>query len=222
MCNVTNTCAELHLNLSELERFRFPIDAERIPKNGIYFLYEFGESGHGVDRIVRVGTHTGNDQLRSRLHQHFVIENKDRSIFRKNIGRALLHRDNDPFLAQWEIDLTTRAARDRHGAHIDHAKQRAVEQLVTEYIQKCFSFAVIAVPDKATRLTLESGLLSTISLCKECVPSKGWLGNFSPKEKIRQSGLWNVNELYKTPLDEKNLLLFRAALVRQRTDVYSS
>lgn len=218
MCNVTNTCAELHRNLSELERFHFPFDAERIPKNGIYFLYESGESGHGVDRLVRVGTHTGNDQLRSRLHQHFVIENKDRSIFRKNIGRALLHRDNDPFLAQWEIDLTTRAARDRHGSHIDHTKQRAVEQLVAEYIQKCFSFAVIAVPDKATRLTLESGLLSTISLCKECVPSKDWLGNFSPKEKIRLSGLWNVNELYKTPLDEKHLLLFRTTLVQQRTD----
>jgi hypothetical protein len=28
------------------------------------------------------------------------------------------------------------------------------------------------------------------------------LGNFSPKEKIRGSGLWLVNELWKTPLNE--------------------
>jgi len=30
-----------------------------------------------------------------------VNENKDRSIFRKNIGRALLNKDNDPFIEQW-------------------------------------------------------------------------------------------------------------------------
>lgn len=215
MFNVSNTCAELHQHFSGLERFRFPFDGERIPRNGIYFLHEIGESGHGVDRIVRVGTHTGNDQLRSRLHQHFVMENKDRSIFRKNIGRSLLNKDKDPFLAQWEIDLTTRAAKDRYDSQIEHEKQRAIEKLVTEYIQKCFSFVVIAVPDKTTRLTLESGLLSTISFCKECAPSKSWLGNFSPKEKIRQSGLWNVNELYKTPLDEKKLQLLRTIFARQ-------
>jgi len=121
----------------------------------------------------------------------------------------LLNRDKDPFLAQWEIDLTTRAAKDLYSSLIDHEKQHAVEKLVTEYIQSCFSFVVIAMQDKTMRLTLESGLLSSISLCRGCGPSKSWLGNFSPKEKIRQSGLWNVNELYKAPLDEKHLLLLR-------------
>jgi hypothetical protein len=64
--------------------------------NGIYVLFERGEECHDGGRIVRVGTHTGDGQLRSRMLQHFVNENKDRSIFRKNIGRALLNRDRDP------------------------------------------------------------------------------------------------------------------------------
>ncbi|MSP93707.1 MAG: hypothetical protein EXR00_00415 [Alphaproteobacteria bacterium] len=37
--------------------------------------------------------------------------NKDRSIFRKHVGRCLLAKSGDPLLAQWEIDLTTKASR---------------------------------------------------------------------------------------------------------------
>lgn len=210
---MSDTCAQLHRILSGLPRFRFPFDEKRIPGNGLYVLYETGESGHGFDRIVRVGTHTGDNQLRSRLCQHFLLEHKDRSIFRKNIGRALLNQDNDPFIEQWELDLTTRAAKDRHAATIDFSRQSEVEKRVTEYIQRAFSFIVIPVPDKAQRLTLESRLLSTVSLCRDCGPSKDWLGNGSPKERIRQGGLWNVNELFKTPLSEGDLEQLRALLL---------
>jgi hypothetical protein len=108
-------CAELHAALDPLPHHRFPFDAGRIPKNGLYILFEDGEQAHGTDRIVRIGTHTGKDQLPSRLKQHFIKENKDRSIFRKNIGRALLNKARDPFLAQWEIDLTTSAAKKEFG-----------------------------------------------------------------------------------------------------------
>ena len=84
---------------------------------------------HGAKRIVRVGTHTGTGQLRSRLRQHFLVENKDRSIFRKNIGRALLNRDHDPFLPTWDLDRTSRLARETH--IIDLARQSAIEALVS-------------------------------------------------------------------------------------------
>jgi hypothetical protein len=86
-----------------------------------------GELAHGTNRIVRIGTHTGNDQLRSRLKQHFLIENKDRSIFRKNIGRALLNKDHDPFLGQWELDLTSRQAKLQH-IHVDINRQKQIEK----------------------------------------------------------------------------------------------
>jgi hypothetical protein len=171
-----------------------------VPKNGIYILFEAGETAHGGDRIVRVGTHTGQYQLRSRLRQHFVVPNKDRSIFRKNIGRALLNMDQDPFAVQWELDLTSSKAKASHGTQIDLDRQQRVEERVSGYIQSMFSFSVIPVETKEMRLLLESRMISTVSLCKECRSSSQWLGAWSPKEKIRDSGLWLVNELYKTPL----------------------
>ena len=54
-----------------------------------------------VDRIVRIGTHRGDNNLYNRLKEHFINENKDRSIFRKNIGRALLNKNQDSYLEIW-------------------------------------------------------------------------------------------------------------------------
>ena len=48
------------------------------------------------------------------MTQHFLNENKDRSIFRKNIGRAILNKENDSFLEKWEIDLTPKEAREKY------------------------------------------------------------------------------------------------------------
>ena len=73
------------------------------------------------------------------------------------------------------------------------------------YIQKSFSFAVVRVEGKAERLRLESRMISTVSGCCECHPSGAWLGLHSPKQKIRESGLWLVNELYKEPLSPSDL-----------------
>ena len=102
---MSKNCEKLHKFFNNMERLKFPFDENKIPLNGIYILFEKGEKAHDVDRIVRVGTHTGQNQLRSRLKQHFINENKDRSIFRKNIGRALLNKNKDPFLEQWECPL---------------------------------------------------------------------------------------------------------------------
>lgn len=198
-------CEQVHRLFGRQERFSFPFDEHRIPRNGIYALFEKGETGHGTDRIVRIGTHTGDNQLRSRLKQHFLKENKDRSIFRKNIGRALLYGEGDPFLEQWNLDLTTRKAKNKYSSTIDWDKQNATEKRVSQYIQGHFTFAVGEVTDKPRRMVLESRLISTVSLCNDCGPSATWLGLSSPKQKIRESGLWLVNELYKQPLSEVDL-----------------
>jgi hypothetical protein len=211
---MSEICAELHVLFNRLKRFEFPFDKSEISKNGIYVLFEAGEKAHGGDRIVRVGTHTGENQLRSRLKQHYINENKDRSIFRKNIGRAILNREGDPFLKQWNWDLTTRRAKDIYGDLIDWENQEKIEKRVSDYIQGKLSFVVFEVIDKRDRLDLESKMISTISWCDKCGPSDNWLGLHSPKRKIRQSGLWLVNELYKEPLSReefeelKDLILF--------------
>ncbi|HBC41109.1 MAG: hypothetical protein ACK5EU_13925 [Pseudanabaena sp.] len=202
---MSNECAEVHKLTNNLERHYFPFDKSKIPLNGIYVLFEKNEKAHGQDRIVRIGTHTGNNQLFMRLQQHFLNENKDRSIFRKNIGRALLNKQNDPFLEFWDIDLTTRKAKDKYLNLIDFAYQQVIEKQVSEYIRENFSFTVFEVTSKAKRIEVESKLISTLSWCDECKQSDGWLGNSSPKEKIVKSGLWLVNELYKTPFEAKDI-----------------
>lgn len=188
-----------------MKRFSFPFPEKEIPENGIYVLFEKDEKAHDVDRIVRVGTHTGKNQLRSRLKQHFLDENKDRSIFRKNIGRAMLNKNKDFFLREWEIDLTTKKAKENFSKIIDVEKQKQIEKEVTEYIQNNFSFVVLTIQNKEKRLELESKIISTISLCKDCKPSKNWEGLFSPKEKIRKFGLWQINELNKELITNKEI-----------------
>jgi len=201
---MSDICHKLHHLFSSLPKLGFPFEVNNIPQNGIYILFENGEIAHGVDRIVRIGTHTGNNQLRSRLKQHFITENKDRSIFRKNIGRALLKRDVDDFLEQWEIDLTTREAKQKHLGTISAEKLQKTEKRVTEYMQRNFRFITFSVADKADRLQWESKMISTVSSCEECRPSTNWLGFHSPKDRIIESGLWLVNELYKQPLSESD------------------
>ncbi len=153
-----SVCEALHVWANSLPVLRFPFDVSRIPINGIYVLFEEGEIAHGTNRIVRVGTHTGSNQLPSRLYQHFLIENKDRSIFRKNIGRAFLNRDHDPFLLLWELDRTSRRMRDTHGG-IDLDRQRAIEKTVSDYIRGHFNFVVLRVDEKEERLSLESKMI---------------------------------------------------------------
>jgi hypothetical protein len=199
-----NNCDKIHKWVNALPAFKFPFDEKEIPLNGLYILFEKEERAHGVNRIVRIGTHTGRNQLRSRLRQHFLTENKDRSIFRKNIGRCILNKRHDPFLEKWDWDLTPKLSKARYSSLIDFEKLKTVEQEVSKYIQDNFSFAVLQIDDKDNRLKMESKIISTVSICDECKPSKNWLGLCSPKEKIRESGLYLVNELYKQPLSEND------------------
>jgi hypothetical protein len=173
-----------------------------MPFNGVYILFEKGGYGHGTKRIVRVGTNTGNNNLKLRLKEHFINEIKDRSIFRKNIGRCILK--DDPFISDWNLTPLIREVR-RKNPYIDFNKQKMIEKEVSKIIKENFSFSIITIEDKEKRLELESKLISTISHCKECNPSKKWRGLSSPVEKIRISGLWQVNELWKNPLSKKEI-----------------
>lgn len=198
---MSDICNNVHHIFQNLKRYRFPFNEEELPKNGIYILFENNELAHNGERIVRIGTHTGDDNLVKRLKEHFMKENKDRSIFRKNIGRAILSKKDDSFLEQWNWDLTTRANKDKYSSLVDFEKQKSTEEEVSQYIKTNFSFAIFEVKSKTDRLNLESKLISTISLCEECNSSSQWLGQSSPINKIRKSGLWLVQGLYKTPLD---------------------
>lgn len=207
---MTDFCQQLHDIAASATRIAFPFERKDLPKNGIYILFEKGETAHGMDRIVRIGTHTGDNNLPKRLTEHFLKENKDRSIFRKNIGLALLKRDGDPFAEQWNFDLTTREAKARLSAIIDTEKQKTVEKAVTAYICSAFTFTVVAVPTKEKRLEWETKMIGTVSNCPHCRPSKNWLGLFSPKPKISDSGLWNVLGLYEPGVNHSDITAIQA------------
>jgi hypothetical protein len=214
MFELPNLCEQLHIIVRNAKRFDFNTGYADIPLNGIYVMFEKGEDAYGGERIVRIGTHTGDKQLKSRIYQHFENENKNRSIFRKNIGRCILNRDNNPYLSAWELDTTTKENKIKYLSLIDKPFEAEIEKQISCYIQQNLSFCVLDVPLKEDRLCYEARMIGTVSRCKACCPSNKWLGYHSPVEKIRKSGLWQVMELFKTPLSEKELDFISCALVK--------
>ena len=211
---MSDICKQLHEILNTGKRFEFGIDYQSVPKNGIYVMFEKGEKAHGVDRVVRIGTHTGDGQLPSRIFQHFELENKNRSIFRKNIGRCILNQAHHPYLSIWELDTTSQKNKNAYAHLIDKQFERSIEKEISAYIQQNFSFVILEVPEKSDRLKFESRLIGTVSNCSDCVPSQNWFGYNSPVEKIRKSGLWQVMELYSQPLNACELNQVANWLVR--------
>lgn len=197
----------LHQLFNQQKRFSFPFQEKKkeIPSNGIYIIFEKRETFHGMDRIIRVGTHTGDNQLFSRLNQHFLKENKNRSIFRKNIGRSLLHKENNPYSKEWEYDTTSREGKEKYAKLLNLEFEKKLENQISTYIHENLSFVVFEVKTKEDRLFWEEKIIATLSKAAkqgEIKPSDKWLGNFSPIEKIKNSGLWLVQGLDKEGLME--------------------
>jgi hypothetical protein len=202
-------CQFLHERLVKLPRLRAGFDPRTLPGNGLYFLFENEEAAHGGERIVRVGTHTGENNLPKRLNEHLYTPNKDRSIFRKHVGRCILSQRNDPFLEAWEIDLTTKKAREKSGHLVDKQRWAEVEKEVSRYINENFSFVVLKITEKESRMRAEMDLLGSVAQCTECRASGHWLGLHHPNRAIRESGLWNIRGLDSAPIsfDEAAALL---------------
>ncbi len=198
------TCAALHALVSSLPVFEFPPAERPVAPNGLYFIFERGELAHGGSRIVRIGSHTGHGNLFARLREH-VTHNKDRSIFRKNVGRALLAKERDPFLEDWDRDLTSHAARVKYSSRIDMNKQAQVEENVSNHIRMNLTFCIIGTPGPAIALMLEKRCIATVAMCPGCHPSSSWLGAFSPVAGIRESGLWQVQHLRGVRLDKETM-----------------
>ncbi len=197
---MNTACHILHERLSELPRFCFDGVKKQTLNNGIYIVFEKAMTAHGADRIVHIGTHRSDDGLMRRLDNHLYHKDKDRSIFRKHIGRAILNKRGDSFLTDWNI---------KRGKN-NPAKKTEVEEEVNKYIIQNLTFTTISVLGKYERSEMKSRLLSTIIACNNCVPSQ-WLGCHHTNSTIRKSGLWNIKGLNKTPLslEEAQALVIR-------------
>lgn len=206
-------CKRIHKVLESLPKWREP--SYDMPKNGIYFFYEEGESTPhtGKQRIVRVGTHGTKKgirrvrTLRQRLRDHYKdYKNhtcpREGSIFRKHLGSALLKRagGSERLIKEW--------MRGRKSLLWDTKNEfKETEQKVGEVLRSRFFFRVIHVNNAEERKVFEKKLIATISACPVCRPSEKWLGNFARSEKVRRSGLWNSNFVDSPArLTEKDLM----------------
>jgi hypothetical protein len=227
MANI-QPCEWLHEAFEQLPLFAYPYQPECIPPNGLYFLYESREhctiGGTDLPRITRVGTHVGQANLPDRLAQHYMLDERrmnfgsdhpkpaDRSIFRKNVGRALLNQASDPYLAVWEIDFTKKTNR-RQYAHLREIdKESAVEVAISAYIRSSISFRFMAVDRLEDRRRLEGRCIGALAYNPACRPSSNWLGNYSPLPKIREAGLWQVQHLANKKFDAYDRVQIETAI----------
>ena len=207
-----NKSLQLHKIFNQAKRYDYSFNPDELINNGIYILFEKDETYKDMDRVVRIGTHTGENKLPARMVQHYQIETKDRSIFRKNIGRVYLNLANDPYLDVWDVSNIRRKDRLRNLPYRDLDKEAALEERITEVITSNFSFALIEVNDKNYRLYLETAIIATIAQ-GQSQPSKHWLGNNSTKIKIRESGLWQVQGLKRNPITDEDLEYIKKHIV---------
>jgi hypothetical protein len=226
---MSELCEWVHEQLDRLPLVKFPFNPENLPNNGIYFFYEAGEEcrhGAAKPRIVRIGTHREGN-FRSRIAEHFLLNDHamhfnqdrpaphDRSIFRKNIGRALLVRAGDDYLQVWNRCFTSAATRLAFGHLRDIEKEKRLETEVTLILRETFSFRYIPIEGQERRMGgqgLEKVLIGTVARCQECGPSSEWLGRHSPVEKVRESGLWLSHYLKASPITETDKQTIQKAI----------
>jgi len=172
------------------------------PKRGIYFFYEPGETrgSSREGRVVRVGTHAVSRGSKSTLWQRLIahrgtkagLGNHRGSIFRLHVGAAVARRETNLAVATWGIGQSAdRLTRDG---------EKDLEYVVSKHIgaMQILWLGVDDEPGKESdRAYLERNLISLLAQegRKLDQPSLNWLGVQSPDERIRNSGLWNLDHL---------------------------
>lgn len=164
-------------------------------ENGIYLIFESGESAYSMDRIVRVGTHRADGRLKARLKDHYLRKNKDGSIFRKNIGLALLNKEEDEYLDIWRLNTSSPKIKEENKDRLRPVYEKEIEKKVSRYLKENTGFTCIEVRDKAERLRIEEGLIAILNKNQRFKASDEWLGDYHPDTEIRESYLWNKQGL---------------------------
>jgi hypothetical protein len=180
------------------------------PPRGVYFFFESGEdrreSGDGP-RVVRVGTHALTDgsrsTLRQRLRQHRGRDsgggNHRGSIFRLLVGQALLARGDQPPCKSWGVkgDIAKASAALGADRAALAAAEAPVEFAVSIYItaMPCLWLEVDDKPGpRSLRGTIERNAIALLSNYHRAPldpASPIWLGQFSDRPLVSESGLWN-------------------------------
>ena len=183
------------------------------PRRGVYFFSEPGEerreSGSG-QRVVRVGTHAlsrgSKATVWNRLSQHRGTTagagNHRGSIFRLLAGEALQRRSGNP-IQTWGVGSSRGAAAKRTGVAREMlgATEAPMEHAVSRYLG-AMTVLVLEVDDEPGPHSLRGviernsiALLSNYGRGATDEASAAWLGRFSARALVRDSGLWNQNHV---------------------------
>lgn len=176
------------------------------PRRGVYFFFENGEKRQKgrEPRVVRVGTHAVSAKVKStlwsrlRAHKgrrggkHAGGGNHRGSIFRLHVGTAIINRDNLSF-DSW--------GKGSSGGSDLRVKEHPLEISVSETIRS-MPFLWLEADDEpgpnTIRKYIERNSISLLSNFKRAPidpPSPCWLGQYCSNEKLRKSGLWNVDHI---------------------------
>ncbi len=144
----------------------------------------WGEMGHGSNQIVRVGTHTGKNQLRSRLKR---CREQDQTfhLYRTRNSTAIM-----TFISVklgYRSHFTSRRTSLVIG--LDH--QRELSSVYRNTSARIFRSLSSAL--KMDRLSIRSKLISTLSLTARRVWSVCRTGGLSPRGLREQSLAWSTN-----------------------------
>jgi len=172
------------------------------PRRGVYFFFEPGEyrSDGVVPRVVRVGTHgvsrgskaTLWNRLRTHRGTSDGLGNHRSSIFRLHVGAALAAREPGLVVPSWGLGQAANPAVRRQEGNLERAVSHHISTM---------NILWLAVEDEASpasdRAYLERNLIGLLvgRSGPADPPSAGWLGRFSPEERIRNAGLWNLDFL---------------------------
>ena len=178
------------------------------PDRGVYFFLEPGETHRSTDqlRVARVGTHAvsagSSTSLWNRLRTHRGATrgsyegggNHRGSVFRKRVGEAIIERNSlhDEY-PHWGEGAS--ANRDRRLDELE------LERRVSEFLRE-LPFLWLNVDDEPSaesqRAYIERNAIALLSnYQRDAIDPRSaeWLGRNSRSDKIRDSGLWNVNHV---------------------------
>lgn len=177
-----------------------------VPKRGIYFFFESQENrmtNPFENRVVRIGTHCVSNGSKStlwnRLRTHRGAENGTGnhrgSIFRLHVGQALIRRAGlESKYPTWGIGQSATSDIRSKEVEIEYEASKLIANMPVLWIE----VGDEPSPD-SDRTYLERNLIALLSGPTGPLdyPNNDWLGRWSSREAIVDSGLWNVNHVYE-------------------------
>jgi hypothetical protein len=178
--------------------------SDELPSHGVYFFFDDNEAtehSRQLPRLVRIGTHGvslgSNATLRNRLRTHLGTRagagNHRSSVFRLHVGRAIIEQERlQTQYPDWGKGQS--ASRDVTDA------EKSMELRVSKYIGDLRVLFIPVIDTAGTgsmRATIERQFIALLTEhhCPIETSSPNWLGRYSDKPTIRETGLWNVRDV---------------------------